>query len=275
MRIPRVTKKLNDLQREYENAANKPNTFYAEEFLKNNGSVKVGNRKETISNLIVSWMERDNPLLKVNQITTEDVYIVNHSGNPTTDTVNSNRYEELIAMELFKRTNYSNSDIDYVVEYQVPIERVKGEKISGVGKIDLVAVSHSKKQIYLMELKRHSNKESLIRCAAESYTYYKQIDIAKLAKEIANSIKLKKDMEENCDNRKAEMVAEYEVVPSVLVFENQRQHSQYGSEYFDKVKNLMNKLKISIFVIEVPNGYEDKNHAVYIPQCKIKDVTNV
>lgn len=272
--MPKITNEINELKKEYDEARNNPDVFYAADFLKRGGSViDTDGERKTISNVIVSWMEKDNPLLKVSPVKTSLSYIINHSGKQTGKTQISNRFEELTAMALFKRRNYENSDIDYVVDYQVPIERSKN-KTKGIGKIDLVAVSHRKKKIYLMELKRHSNvQESLLRCVAESYTYYRQIDKGELAKQVASSEKLKVDMKKSNDDICLTSVQTYEVLPAVMVFENQRQHNQYMSKHFNKVRTLMKDLNVSMFVIKAPKDYRDKNFAEIIPTSEILDIT--
>ena len=274
MKMPRIMNDINELQNEYKEAVASPDTFYKAELLKRNGAVidKDG-AKKTISDVIVSFMENDNPLLKVKQITNKLPYIINHSGKRAASTRNSNRLEELTAMALFNRTIYEGSDIDYVVDYQVPIERTK-EKTSGIGKIDLIAVSHTKRKIYLMELKRHSNvQESLLRCAAECYTYYMQIDKLLLAKQVANCEKLKADMEKCNDPANISAIEYYEIIPAVLVFENQRQHMQYESKHFENVQGLMKSLNISMFIIKAPQGYRDKDYDKLIQKCTVLDIT--
>ena len=269
MKTLRVTNKIDELKTDYEQAARQADTFYTAELLKRNGAVidENGERK-AISSVVASWMSHSNPLLNVKPVNMSKRYIINeHTGNPTTQTVNSTRLEELIAMELYKKTDYEGSDIDCVVDYQAPIERASGGKTKGIGKIDLIAVSHSNRKIYLMELKRHGNvQESLLRCVAESYTYFMQIDKEKLRNEVARSKKINEFPLRND-------VKNYEVLPSVLVFENQRQHSQYKSPYFYKVKELMKSLGVSMFVIQVDQGYTDRAYKQYIPNCQILDVT--
>ena len=261
MRMPRVTNTLQEITADYKEAIEDPNIFYTQELLNRNGCVCLdGKEKVTISNLIAEQMLKSNPLQHVRDIKMPSgmTYLIKeHTGEPTTKTKNSNRQEERVAMALFKKKEYPGSDIDCFVNYQAPIYRGHDYKDEHLGKIDLIAISHKNKKIFLMELKKYASKETLLRCAAESYTYYKQIDKARLAEEI-----------------KIASVSDYEVCPAILVFKDQRQHMQFKSAIYDKVRKLISTLGIRMFVIDAPMQFVDKEYQKYISQCVITDITD-
>ena len=263
MKMPRVTNTIDEISDDYENAKKNSNVFYAQPFLNRNGSlIDKDNNRVTISNQIAEWMLHSNPLLCVEPIPMPEkksYLIENHKGEPTTQTKNSNREEELVAMALFKKKEYSHSDIDRFIDYQVPIYRGHEHENEHLGKIDLVAISRENHKILLMELKKYSSDETLLRCVSEIYTYYKQIDADKLKEEIANH-------QTNND------VLNYEVVPAVLVFKNQRQHTQYTCENYDKVKELMKKIDVSMYIIDSTVQFDSKQYNAYIDQCYITKV---
>ena len=264
MKMPRVTNTIREISYDYDMAEKKPDVFYAQSFLNRNGCLYDNdNNKVTISNQIADWMLHSNPLLHVKEIPmpANMTYLIDwHLGVPTTSTSNSNREEELVAMSLFNKKSYPSSDIDSFIDYQVPIYRGHEYENEHIGKIDLVAISHKNHKVLLMELKKYSSDETLLRCVSEIYTYYKQIDSVRLITEIAKRL--------NNDT-----ILEYEVVPSVLVFKNQRQHAQYTCEIYDKVKELMRSLSVSIYVIDVPIQFNPKQYGDYIEQCIITEVT--
>lgn len=263
MKMPRITNTIEEISCDYNKAKENPNVFYAQSFLNRNGCLlNSDNNKVTISNQIAEWMLSSNPLSSIKKIDMpkDMTYLIEwHSGNPTTETKNSNREEELVAMSLFKKKVYPHSDIDCFIDYQVPIYRGHEHENEHIGKIDLVAISHKNHKVLLMELKKHSSDETLLRCVSEIYTYYKQID----------SEKLKKEISERPNNN---AILEYEVVPAVLVFKNQRQHTQYTCKNYDKVKELMKDLGVSMYVIDSTMKFDSKQYAAYIEQCCITNI---
>ena len=260
MKMPRITNTIDEITKDYNYAKEKPDVFYAQSFLNRNGGLLDNdNNKVTISNQIATWMLASNPLYQVKKIRSNMPYWIERNGMPTTKTQNSNREEELVAMALFRKKDYTGSDIDRFVNYQVPIYRGHEYKDEHIGKIDLVAISHKDKRILLMELKKYSSDETLLRCMCESYTYYKQICSCKLRKEISGQ-------------QGYESVENYQVIPAVLVFKDQRQHAQYESELFDKVKELMKDLGVSMYVIDSSVQFDSKQYDAYIDQCTITEV---
>ena len=263
MKMPRVTNTIEEISCDYDKAKKNPDLFYTQPFLNRNGCViDNDNKKVTISNKIAEWMLSSNLLSSVDKIDMpkEKSYLIgDHMGVPTTKTENSNREEELVAMALFNKKDYLHSDIDCFIDYQVPIYRGHEHENEHLGKIDLVAISHENGKILLMELKKYSSDETLLRCVSEIYTYYKQIDAKRLKKEIS-------------EHQKNNDILNYQVVPAVLVFKDQRQHTQYTCEIYDKVKELMKKIDVSMYIIDSTVQFDSKQYNAYIDKCYITKV---
>ena len=91
----------------------------------------------------------------------------------------SNRYEEQIADAIYNASRFGYADrvsklnIGKVIDYQVPLS-VKGQNNAGLGDIDLLA--KYKNELMLIELKRPTSDESLLKCVLEAYSYAKLIN---------------------------------------------------------------------------------------------------
>ena len=90
---------------------------------------------------------------------------------------NSNREEELIAMKMFgaseNGTQYEH--IGRIIDYQTPLKCRQNDK---AGKIDLLA--YDGMTLRLLELKKPSTKETMLRCVLEGFTYLRTVNVAKL-----------------------------------------------------------------------------------------------
>ena len=262
--MPRKTRELVEISEVYDKAEKTPDTLYAQPFINWNGSFedKPLGKRVVITDRIAEWMNCSNILdyVKRVEMPEDKTYLVEtHNGQPTTETKNSNREEELFAMGLFNKKIYFNSDIHSFVDYQVPICRDSNNTQENLGKIDLVSVSNKDKLIYIMELKKCDSDETLLRCAAEIYTYYSQIDKERLTAEVVNKMNLGSS-------------DEYELKPAVLVFKGQLQHLQYKSELYSNVRRYMRSCGIRMFVIDSEISYDSKNIEEYIDKCEIKEV---
>ncbi|MBR5621602.1 MAG: hypothetical protein IKW49_00255 [Opitutales bacterium] len=130
----------------------------------------------------------------------------------------SNRKEEKFAIRLAKAHNEpENSDIkvecDFcVMGYQIPLKG--GQSDRGVGKIDLVATAKdsSKKEVYLLELKKDSSTETLLRCILEIYTYWCQLDHEKFIKNFVKKLETNQGLT---------------IIPAILIFKGSLPHNEY------------------------------------------------
>ena len=57
-----------------------------------------------------------------------------------------------------------------------------------------------------------------------------------------------------------------------LVFKNQRQHMQYTCGIYDKVKELMKDLGVSMYIIDSIVKFDSKQYDAYIEQCSITEL---
>ena len=261
--MPRKTRELVKISEVYDKAEKKPDTLYAQPFMNWNGSFedKPSDERVVTTDRIAEWMWKSNILERISKVEMplDKTYLIeSHSGQPTTDTKNSNREEELFALGLFNKKIYPNSEIHSFVDYQVPICRDSNNTQENLGKIDLVSVSSKEKEIYIMELKKFDSDETLLRCASEIYTYYSQIDRERLVNEVKNKMSLGNE--------------EYELIPSILVFKGQLQHLQYRSELYINVQRLIRNYGIKVFVIDSSVPYSCDNMSEYIENCVIEEV---
>lgn len=162
-------------------------------------------------------------------------YDANHDGSTEND--KSNRTEERIALAMFnhcKEGEYFDC-IGKVIDYQTPLT------YGHVPALDLLSINEG--TLYLLELKQMNNKENLLRCVLEIYTYMKQLDIEKLIndfdKKISGSIN--------------------NIVAAPLVYRDKRQieefHEMLDEDTRPNLKRLMKELNITeVFVYYEEDG---------------------
>lgn len=256
-----------EVQKKYYDIKNNPANFYAQPFLNDRSCfLDEEKRKRLTSNWIAEQLLDDKLLDKIDEIPSPDTYIIKSHTKPVPENTTGkvNREEEKVAHRLFEREDYTGSDIDFFADYQVPICRdstKKKDKSTNYGKIDLVSVSEEKKEIYIMELKTYSSEETLLRCVCECYTYWKQIDHKKLAREISLNPEYGKPEYTN-----------YKVVPTVLVFDGQYQHLQLRSGYLHSLQELMVKYGVRFFVIASDEEFKFETYRDYLNKCVIKEL---
>lgn len=88
------------------------------------------------------------------------------------------RDEEIIAIKMFRKSmidNHVYSYIGKIIDYQTPL---KSKRTDVAGKIDLLA--YDGKTLRILELKKPTSTESMLRCVLEGYTYLKTVDSKKL-----------------------------------------------------------------------------------------------
>lgn len=161
-----IIKKVNDV------LAKGVDSFYQNSFL--NYSSKTIDTHEYYVEVIARQLQGKFASATFRTITRTNSYnITTHDGSALKN--DSNRVEEKIAMEMFKQSWIPG--LGNVLNYQIPKKNKQTDK---AGKIDLLVYNRSKKLLYLLELKKPRSKETMLRCALESYTYLRTIDQAKL-----------------------------------------------------------------------------------------------
>ncbi|HHT71060.1 MAG: hypothetical protein WAO22_09105 [bacterium] len=126
--------------------------------------------------------------------------------------------EQRIAMRLFNKKGLP--PFSEVFHYQTPLKDGRGIAI------DLLA--RDEKYVYILELKRPSSKETLLRCILEIYTYYRMVNYGKLLADF--------EIENNPTLRKG-----------VLVFKNSRAHKDFSDP---NVRRLMQELEVDFFMLD-------------------------
>lgn len=211
-----IIKKLQDSSKDM-------STFYTQTFINYTG--KTTDTKEKYTEVIAEWLLNNIDLLyKIKKITRLSSYKVDtHDGKHNNQ--NSNRLEEIMAIEIFNQK--SLNILGKVLDYQTPLKNERDDK---AGKIDIVSYNKDIKTVYLLELKKEDNEETMLRCVLEIFTYSKTLDKDKFLEDF----NLPKDTK---------------IKASPLVFFNSSQHKEMieGDNKF--LKQLMDKLDIEPFYI--------------------------
>lgn len=190
-------------------------TFYQQDFLKWTGQTL--NDKILYSEVTADYLLNHLELLDRISCVGRGSYLVNHTPSPDAGGYQGSRKEEYLAQALKGKTLDGLGEIK---EYQVPLKR--SAKDEGVGKIDLVSVNGSK--LYVIELKKDTSEETLLRCAMEAVTYCRQ----------ANREQLMKDYHAT------------EIVPAVLVGKGRAQEVELREKPANLIK-LLKQLGVEVF----------------------------
>lgn len=200
-----------------EEAIKCPDTFYQNKFVNYKGFCK-GNVKKLYTEIIADYLLKN--IDKLNTIRTinrdKSYRITSHIGQKT----NSNRREENLAIEMFHK---KRCEFGMVLDYQIPLKNKQSDK--GTGKIDLLA----KKEdcIYILELKREDNTETLLRCILEVFTYFKQVNHSRLLQDYNIEPKVK-------------------ILAAPLIYKEGFQYQEYNdTKKHNKVIELMERLGVS------------------------------
>jgi hypothetical protein len=111
----------------------------------------------------------------IQPITRGESYKVNHPALPTFCNVFLQEHqEEWIAKSLLGKDLGKPGK---VWDYQTPLKDKQDDK---AGKIDLFSYNEADKFAYILELKKLSSVETLLRCVLEAYTYWAVVDRGKL-----------------------------------------------------------------------------------------------
>ena len=202
-------------------------TLYKEDFINYRGDTI--DTKEKYTEVIAEWLLNNIDLLyKIKKITRLSSYKVDtHDGKYTP---RPNPSEEIIAMDIFNQG--SLNILGKILDYQTPL---KNEQKDKAGKIDIVSYNKDIKTVYLLELKKEDNEETMLRCVLEIFTYSKTLDKDKFLEDF----NLSKDTK---------------IKASPLVFFNGSQYKEMVDGNNKFLKQLMDKLDIEPFYI-IKNYY--------------------
>ena len=206
--------------------------FYSENFL--NYISETSDKEGDYTEIIAEWLLNNIKLFdEIKPITREKNYKVKtHDGKIKNE--KSNREEEIIAMKLFELSQNQGKVFDIIgkiIDYQTPLKNVRADK---AGKIDLLAYNENEKTLRILELKKPDNKETMLRCVLEAYTYLKVVDKAKLLKDF-----------ELPENTKIKACA--------FVFYGGEQHQEMQKNK-ENLGELIKKLDIEIIYLKEENG---------------------
>ena len=205
-------------------------TLYKEEdFINYRG--KTTDTGEKYTEIVSEWLLNNIDLLyKIQKITRQSSYKVEtHDGKQKN--LNSNQKEQMTAKEIFNQG--SLNILGKVLDYQTPL---KDKQSDEAGKIDIVSYNKDIKTVYLLELKREDNEETMLRCVLEIFTYLKTLDGDKFLSDFG----LPKDTK---------------IKASPLVFLNGSQHKEMVEGDNKFLKQLMDKLDIEPFYITKNSNY--------------------
>lgn len=208
-----------EIDKNVKEALNDPNNLY------NHKCVNWKSHVEAVSTLLLPEIE--NSIKGIKQIKRNTSYKVAH--NSSNNKI-SNRSEEIFAKELCKKYEKEEfGDLGTILDYQTPLKGVRSDK---AGKVDLVSYNSNKNEIYFIELKWNTAKDTLLRCILEAYTYSK----------IVNKDKFTTDFKINEDAS---------IVPCVLIFNGTNAAKMYQNEKeYPCLHTLINELKVKIKVID-------------------------
>lgn len=149
-------------------------TFYKQAFINYGGKTTDTNEcyMEVISEFLINNL--DEYINGIPQITREKTYKTSaHTGKVDLSTPR----EERIAIEMFNQSKSGNTYnfIGDIIDYQTPLKNIRTDI---AGKIDLL--SYDGMCLRVLELKKPSSNETMLRCVLEGYTYLKTVDTAKL-----------------------------------------------------------------------------------------------
>ena len=206
--------------------------FYKRKVVNYRGT--TSDSKEYYTEVVAEWILKNIYLFDyIKPITREKSYKADSHDGKNKDN-DSNREEEKIAMKLFELSQNQGKVFDIIgkiIDYQTPLKDIQTDK---AGKIDLLAYNENEKTLRILELKKPDNKETMLRCVLEAYTYLKVVDKAKLLKDF-----------ELPENTKIKACA--------FVFYGGEQHQEMQKNK-ENLGELIKKLDIEIIYLKEENG---------------------
>lgn len=219
----------NDILKMCDEAMGNIETFYQRGFINYIGRALDTKRycTEIISENIINHLDKFKN--NIPMISRHSSYNLDHNGFYRE---NTGRDEEMIAIKMFNRSNMYNYCYDHIgkiIDYQIPL---KSKRTDAAGKIDLIAFDE--KELRVLELKKQSSNETMLRCVLEGYTYMRTADIKKLLDDFSLPQGIK-------------------VSTSPFVFRNSIQWKEWNEDR-PMLKKLMSELNIKPYFIYESNG---------------------
>lgn len=207
-----------DIWNKCRDALKHPSTFYQADVINYRGKTADG----TLYNEIVAefvYGNFDALINGIDKITREETYKTkSHTGEYN---ANSKREEEITAIKMFNQCKDGRKYdfIGKIIDYQTPLKNTSEDK--KVGKIDLLA--YDGKTLRILELKKKSSEETMLRCVLEGFTYLQTVNQVKLVKNF-------------------ELPSNTDVIAAPFVFLNGVQHEEMKEDrpWLKKVMMIMN-----------------------------------
>jgi hypothetical protein len=235
---------------ELKEALKTPETLYDADCI--NWTGYTSDTKEPYTEIIADYLLAHKDLWgKTKTISRETSYDVKHEKVPdgAFKPIKGTKTEKWIAKSMFDN-NYDF--IGKVIDYETPLRNTSEDKC---GEIDLLALSQDSTSLYLIELKKADNPETLLRCVLEIYTYSQIVDSEKLRSSFAEK-GVKKDTK---------------IRPIVAVFKGSKQH-----DALKKDSSLVNRLRVELgigAVVLTANEKVEPGYNGYV--AKVEETFNI
>lgn len=183
---------------------------------------------EFITEIAAQWLlERIDLFDNVTMITRNSTYnILSHDEIPPTP--DTNQHEKVLAMKFY--TQKGIPGLGAILNYEVPLSDVRTDS---KGEVDLLAYDGI--NLNLLELKR-KNRDTMLKCVVQIYTYLKSVDQSKLLKDFHLSHDIR-------------------ITASPLVEIGSKQYKEYHYHEMNALRKLMAELNITpLFYEETSDG---------------------
>jgi Holliday junction resolvase-like predicted endonuclease len=168
----------------------------------------------------------------------EGYRVKTHDGNRKNKYPDDTEAEKHVENDLFLMSKNGKcfQALGRFIDYETPLGTSGNNTI---GDIDLLAYNDETKTLTVVELKRRTSRELLLRAVIEVYTYSKRVKYERFISDFADYPTSKP------------------LSKAVLVFKDERQHNDYNNQ--PKVRKLMKELGVELFVM---SGDSAENYVI-------------
>lgn len=210
-----------DILRMVSEASRNMNTFFQQPFVNYRGNAK--DSPMPVVEIVAKHLLENPQLLNAIQMIERDGSYKTNTHDGVTDV--PGRTGNAVLETALRMYGQRFCGIGKIIDYHTPVKNSRND--CGVGKIDML--SETEQEVYMLALKKRKQPETLLKCALEAFTCYKNVDKKKLLEDFG--------IEE-----------EKEVSGAVIVPKNSPLHKEYKQKKTAAAK-LMDKLGIKMFVI--------------------------